>query len=111
MLTHATPSAVLQPFIAAPKWSGVVSIDRPDHLNMQHVPVNERTCRVASARAIEFNGCRAILIHVPWPLVKKYFQSDDEDQVFVAASLRDEHLEFHECADFKEWAHYSAFRN
>lgn len=108
---HATPQRALDPFTAQQRWAGVVSIDRPDVSRLPHVPFQEPQCRVASARAIEFNGMRAILVHVPYSMVKHFFQSDDEDQVFVAASLSGEHLQFHERADFREWAHFSASHN
>lgn len=86
-------------------WSGVVSVERPPNA------AASTPCRVLSARNIEFNGRRAIAVRLPYSAVRHYFQAEDQDQVFVAASLRDEHLQLHERCNFKEWAHHSGFSN
>lgn len=97
-------------FEAPVKWSGVVSIERPDMLN-NPLPVADPLCRVLSARNLAFNGRRAIMTLVPYSLVRHYFQAEDEGQIYVAASLREEHLEFHERCDFMEWAYHSGQHN
>lgn len=97
-------------FTAPVKWSGVVSIERPDTLN-NGLASADPLCRVLSARNLSFNGRRAIMTLVPYSLVRHFFQVEDEGQIYVSASLRDEHLEFHDRCDFMEWAYYSAPSN
>lgn len=112
---HNTPELpekyhICRGFTAPVKWSGVVSVERPDILN-NPLPVSDPLCRVLSARSVDFNGRRAVMTLVPYSLVKHFFQAEDEGQIFVAASLQDEHLDFHERCDFMEWAYHSGQHN
>lgn len=107
----ALPTAYHAGYETLPKWSGVVSIERPDLSRTPHVPGDDPACRVLSARTMEFNGRRAIVTHLPYSAVKHYFQAEDADQVFVAASLHGEHLQLHERCDLKEWAYFSGLNN
>lgn len=97
-------------FSAPIKWSGVVSIERPDVLN-NGVLSDNPLCRVLSARNLSFNGRRAVMTTVPYSLVKRFFQAEDEGQIYVSATLREQHLEFHDRCDFMEWAYNSSPQN
>lgn len=107
----ALPTAYHAGYATLPKWAGVVSIERPDLARVSHVPGDDPACRILSARTMEFNGRRAIVTHLPYSAVKHYFQAEDAGQVFVQASLSDEHLQLFERCDFKEWAYFSGLNN
>lgn len=87
------------------KWAGVVAIERPEW------PAPMAPCKVFSARAIEFNGRRAVVHSMPYSAVSQLFNSDDDSVIYVEATLADEHLQLHGRADFKDWAYYSARLN
>jgi hypothetical protein len=90
---------------SATSWKGVVAVQRPQWSGP------DAPCRVFSARAIEFNGRRAVLVDVPYSMVAHYFDSDDDETVYVEAEVIDQHLQLHGKSNFKEWAYFSASRN
>ncbi len=99
-------SAVLErPAPTSASWSGVVAIERPEW------PGPDAACKVFSARAIEFNGQRAVLVHLPYSMVSQFFEAGDEDTVYAEATVQGEHLQLHGKTNFKEWAYHSAARN
>lgn len=91
-------------------WTGVVMIERPDMTRHPHVPFGDGPlCWVRSARTLTLNGRRAIVMQLPYRMLRKYFRSSDLDHCFVWAELFDigspagGHLELKERACLADW--------
>jgi len=95
----------------APVWTGVVMVERPDSGKVAHVPFSDGPmCHVRSARTVELAGRRAIVTKLPYKMLAHYFESGDNDHVFVWAEAYDTnspeglHLELKEKGSIKDWA-------
>ena len=88
------------------QWEGVVAIQRPDVTKMGHG--QKLMAKVVSARTIQLNGKRAIATYVDYALVKKYFDSDSGDHVFVEAEFKDGTIWFfNKTSNLQEWVLFS----
>ena len=90
-----------------PVWDGVVMVERPDPSRTSHDPLEQPLCLVRSARSVALDGRRAIVTEMPLSQVRHYFDSDDEDHVFVRAELHGDHLQLYERCSLVEWVQTS----
>lgn len=100
---HQTPEVPwrnyeTEPFIrGSGDWQGVVMIERTEFMS------DNEKCRVTSGRRLDLGGMRAIVSHLPYGMLKHYFNVEDGDNVCVYAELKNGHLEFYERASLREF--------
>lgn len=81
-------------------WKGVVAIERPDPARSAHT--EQPMCKVMSARTMA-GGRRAILVDLPYTVLRDKFRLEDGDSVYHYAELIGEHLEIYERASQRDF--------